>query len=105
MLNVTLHQLIIDKAYPIYIDINNDKILFYLWVHRANIFRGSTPEKFEQYFEKQFLIAKEINSHSLFINAWNERAEGAHLEPDELNQYGYLKAVEKVIKEDREWKR
>ena len=70
--------------------------------NRANIFKGSNPEKFEKYFRKQYFSARENNSDFLFINAWNEWAEGAHLEPDKLNNYGYLEAVRKIINEAEE---
>lgn len=62
-------------------------------------YKGASPEKFENYLSK--LKDKVINENKLpviFINAWNEWAEGAFLEPDEKNQYKYLEAVQKALK-------
>lgn len=60
----------------------------------ANIFRGASPEKFRAYYQQRVKRAKEAyQAKYLFINAWNEWAEGAHLEPDERNGNGYLEAL------------
>jgi len=49
---------------------------------------GSVLEKFEPYSKEENLV---------FINAWNEWAEGNHLEPDQKWGRGYLEAVKKTI--------
>lgn len=64
----------------------------------GSVFKGASPQKFENYISEQIVHAKEVyRSEYIFINAWNEWAEGAHLEPDEHNQYGYLKGLKKAL--------
>ena len=57
------------------------------------IFVGSTPAKFGEYIKKQISRSRKIGSNFLFINAWNEWAEGAYLEPDEKHGLAYLESL------------
>ena len=71
---------------------------------RGRVYEGATPQKFQKYMSA--LIKKTKNEYHkdyIFINAWNEWAEGAHLEPDEKNKYGYLEALKKALKENGEF--
>lgn len=65
----------------------------------STIFLGSTPKKFEKYMTKVILKAKnECNKDMVFINAWNEWAEGCYLEPDKTCNYEYLEALQNALK-------
>lgn len=64
----------------------------------ALMIMGADPAKFEQYLKQQIEIAKERKSELLFINAWNEWAEGAYLEPDERYGYQYLEALRRAMR-------
>lgn len=70
----------------------------------ARIVVGSTPDKFEEYMTKLIKKAKEeFHKDYLFINAWNEWAEGAHLEADEKYGYRYLRALRSALVSTGEW--
>ncbi|MVO98400.1 glycoside hydrolase family 99-like domain-containing protein [Paenibacillus lutrae] len=63
---------------------------------------GMNPQKFSWYLSKQISRAREAyRSDFLFINAWNEWAEGAYLEPDQDFGYGYLQAVKEALEQNR----
>jgi hypothetical protein len=66
--------------------------------NRGVVFSGGTPEKFETNMRK--LLNKSVQSKSefIFINAWNEWAEGCYLEPDQTNGYEYLNSLKKALK-------
>lgn len=68
---------------------------------RAQVYKGATPEKFGKYFSQ--LIRKARNEYKkdyIFIFAWNEWGEGGYLEPDTVNQYGYLENLYRALKEN-----
>jgi hypothetical protein len=69
----------------------------------GNVFRGSTPALFEAWLTHIVNETRRFADNScqiVFINAWNEWAEGAHLEPDRQHGHGYLRAVRNAISDD-----
>jgi len=75
------------------------------WARRkkgAVIYLGSSPDKYEKWLTN---IIADTNAHMhgeervVFINAWNEWAEGCHLEPDQEFGHAYLVATRRVLSE------
>lgn len=71
-------------------------------VNSKYIFENVTPDVFKKYFKMQYNRAVQANHELMFINAWNEWAEGTYLEPDERFGLGYLEAIKAVREEDGE---
>lgn len=67
--------------------------------YNCTIMFGASVRKFRKYFRLLLIKASEIHSPMIVINAWNEWAEGAYLEPDERNGFGYLRAIRDAKKE------
>ena len=63
---------------------------------RGLVMHGASPESFSRYFTKQYQRCCQQNVPFIFINAWNEWAEGTYLEPDSQHGHGYLEAVKQA---------
>ncbi len=64
--------------------------------NHGKIINGASPEKFRKYLSQLYNISNKQEKEFLFITAWNEWGEGAYLEPDNVNQYNYLKAIKEI---------
>ena len=65
----------------------------------ATIYHGAKPEIYEQWLTailNKARSAPEGSGRFVFINAWNEWAEGAHLEPDQRNGFQFLEATRRA---------
>lgn len=88
--------------YPLY------KTVFPYWDNSPRkAFKGgwvfqSTPELYKEWLTDVIYWTKKNHSKDeqfFFINAWNEWAEGAHLEPDRKFGYAFLQATKEVLSE------
>jgi lipopolysaccharide biosynthesis protein len=64
--------------------------------NRSFIFDQSTPGYYQAWLEAALQRAHEQlagDQRILFVNAWNEWAEGNHLEPDQRHGHRYLEAT------------
>ena len=66
----------------------------------SNVFLNGDPDAFGQWLERAVAYTKRIyfgDERLVFINAWNEWAEGNYLEPDLQHGHAYLEAARSVL--------
>ena len=64
-----------------------------------HILHGSSPELYRRWLEHALERVRPLPSEHriVFVNAWNEWAEGNHLEPDERFGHGYLEMTRDAL--------
>ena len=70
----------------------------------AYLVHGSTPEAMQRWFSHLISDAEKhlaADRRFIIVNAWNEWAEGAHLEPDMRYGYAYLNAIGRALSDRR----
>ncbi|MDX8481263.1 glycoside hydrolase family 99-like domain-containing protein [Mesorhizobium sp. VK24D] len=69
--------------------------------HGGGVFINNTPELYRTWLENAIddtvTHVDEPSERLIFVNAWNEWAEGAHLEPDAANGFSYLQATRDAL--------
>jgi hypothetical protein len=73
----------------------------------GNIFLNSSPDNYEIWLRGAIDQARHRlpkGEKIVFINAWNEWAEGAHLEPDRKYGRAYLEATRRALTGQTDWR-
>lgn len=69
--------------------------------HKGTILLNSSPQRYQEWLHNAIVDTRARFAKSdeklIFINAWNEWAEGAHLEPDQRYGYAYLESTRMAL--------
>ena len=68
--------------------------------NRGMVFQGAVPKKYGEWLKTACDYTMDRNAADeriVFVNAWNEWAEGAHLEPDRYFGYAFLAETARIL--------
>lgn len=70
---------------------------------KALIYTNPSPKAFKEHVKKTLdYIKDKDNDHKIiFLDSWNEWAEGNYMEPDLTFKHGYIDALKSIIKSDK----
>lgn len=71
--------------------------------NKSNIWINSSPESYYDWLRQATTFLRRTRPHDdklVFINAWNEWAEGCHLEPDQNFGYAWLNATRLALQSE-----
>lgn len=64
----------------------------------ATIVLPPTKEQFKTFLKEKMKVNEHVyHTQYIFVNAWNEWAEGTVLEPDMKHQFEYLEAIQEIL--------
>lgn len=73
---------------------------------RGHVFHNATPNLYEEWLRSAIARAARqpvAGEQIVFINAWNEWAEGTHLEPDKRWGHAFLEATRRALTASSKW--
>ena len=70
------------------------------YTNRATVYQGATPALFAHWLGElvKTLPQRDLPENLIWLNAWNEWAECAYLEPDETHGLQYLEALQRALR-------
>ncbi len=63
----------------------------------GGVFQGANPDLYGRWLDKLIDQTSDLSDRLVFINAWNEWAEGAYLEPDSMYGHSFLNRTAEVL--------
>jgi len=73
----------------------------------AYLFQGASPREYETWLRATVAWTEAHHppdERIVFVNAWNEWAEGAHLEPDQRDGHAWLEATARALSRATAWR-